>query len=123
MQDFRKLVVWKRAHSLVIRIYALTRLFPANERYGLTTQIRRCASSIPTNIAEGCGRQSSRELIRFVEIALGSASELDYQLLLAHDLGFITPSDYAIDSKAITDIKRMLSGLRTGIMKRVTTKT
>ncbi|MDQ6828549.1 MAG: four helix bundle protein [Gemmatimonadota bacterium] len=123
MQDFRKLVVWKRAHSLAIRVYALTKLFPANERYGLTTQIRRCACSIPIDIAEGCGRQTSKELTRFVEIALGSASELDYQLLLAHDLGFITPSDYEIDSKSIAEIKRMLSGLRTGIQKRVASRT
>ncbi len=117
MQDFRKLVVWKRAHAVVLRIYSLTSDFPANERYGLISQLRRCAASVPINIAEGCGRQTSKELVRYVDIALGSASELEYQLLLAHELGYIAAPDYESTAPSVIEIKRMLVGLRRGILK------
>ncbi len=92
MQDFRKLEVWKRSHALTLEIYGLTRGFSRDEIYGLTSQMRRSSSSIPTNIAEGCGRDSSAEFTRFLVIAAGSASELDYQILLARDLEYISPA-------------------------------
>ena len=89
MKDFRKLKVWKRAHELVLEIYKITHQFPKEELYGLTNQIRRSSSSIPTNIAEGCGRAGDTEFHRFLIIAMGSASELEYQAVLAHDLGYL----------------------------------
>ncbi|MCW5853511.1 MAG: four helix bundle protein, partial [Anaerolineae bacterium] len=89
MRDFRKLQVWVKAHQLTLNTYKVTRPFPKEELYGLTSQIRRASASIPANIAEGCGRQGAAELTRFLNIALGSASELEYHFILAHDLGFI----------------------------------
>jgi four helix bundle protein len=90
--DYRKLKVWERAHRLTLDVYHATRLFPRDETYGLTSQLRRGASSIPANIAEGCGRNGDAELARFLEIAMGSARERDYHLLLARDLGLLDPS-------------------------------
>lgn len=104
-------MVWQKAHDLALKLYKITQPFPVDERFGLTSQIRRSATSICANIAEGCGRQSPRDFGRFVYIALGSASELECHLLLATDLGFITPDTYAPLEKAVTDIKRMLTGL------------
>src|SRR5438093_3248069 len=92
MKDFRKLMVWEKAHQLTLSIYQVTAAFPSEETYGLTSQMRRAASSIPSNIAEGCGRQGDAELSRFCTIARGSASELEYQILLSRDLK-LTPSD------------------------------
>src|SRR5437764_13829901 len=89
MKDFRKLKVWERAHQFVLAVYQTTASFPRDETYGLTTQMRRAASSIPSNIAEGCGRDGDAELARFCLIARASASELQYQILLAHDLKLI----------------------------------
>lgn len=111
MQDFKKLVVWEKAHALTLSIYRLTAAFPDEERYGLISQIRRACSSIPANIAEGCGRDGSAELRRFAQIAMGSASELEYHLLLARDLGYVRETDYAPLADQIEEIKRMLAGL------------
>lgn len=83
MKDFKKLIVWKKAHEMTLNIYRTTKSFPKDEVYGLTSQLRRAASSIPANIAEGCGRNSDAELARFLQIAAGSASEVEYHLLLA----------------------------------------
>jgi len=85
MKDFRKLDVWAKAHALTLAIYRVTAGFPTEERYGLTSQLRRACVSIPTNIAEGCGRNSDAELARFAEIAMGSSSEVEYLLLLSRD--------------------------------------
>ena len=89
MKDFHKLKVWERAHKLTLSIYLKTKQYPKDELYGLTGQMRRAAASIPTNIAEGCGRDSQTELTRFLYIAMGSSSELDYQLTLSHDLQYL----------------------------------
>ena len=89
MQDFRNLLVWQKAHALTLELYKTTVSFPPNERFGLTSQIRRCSASIPANLAEGCGRHGDGEFHRFVHIAMGSASELEYHLLLTHDLGYL----------------------------------
>ncbi len=109
MQDYRKLAVWERAHQYVLAIYALSARFPSDERYGLTSQIRRAAVSIPANIAEGCGRETSAELKRFLYIAMGSGSEVDYYLLLAHDLKWIDALEYQNLRKELDTIQRMLN--------------
>src|SRR4051812_41600661 len=89
MGDFKKLRVWQRAHALTLSVYQCTRVFPDGERYGLTSQLRRAAASISANIAEGCGRGTDNELARYLRISLGSATELEYHLLLAKDIGLI----------------------------------
>lgn len=109
MKDFRELKVWEKAHSLTLAIYKATTLFPKDELYGLISQIRRACASIPANIAEGCGRGGDAELARFLQIAMGSASELEYHLLLARDLGFLNSSDYERLTSEVTEVKRMLT--------------
>lgn len=115
MKDFRELKVWGKAHQLTLAIYHTTTTFPQEERYGLTSQMRRSAASIPTNIAEGCGRGSDDDFRRFLQMAMGSASELEYQLILAHDLGYLAAADYERLSMAIVEVKRMLASLITKI--------
>ena len=111
MQDFTKLDVWQRAPSMTLDLYRKTKLFPREEIYGLTSQIRRFASSIGANIAEGCGREGEAELSRFLQIALGSASELQYHLLLARDFSYIPVSDYQRVATEVTGVKKMLTSL------------
>jgi four helix bundle protein len=111
MKDFRDLNVWQKAHGLVLDCYNTTATFPKQEIFGLTSQIRRAASSIPANIAEGCGRRGNAELHRFLQIAMGSASELEYHLLLSRDLNFLKPEKYDDLQAQLTEIKRMLAGL------------
>lgn len=93
MRNYQDLQVWTKSHSLALDIYKVSRNFPREEMYGLTSQVRRAATSIGANLAEGCGRRTSSELARFVRIALGSASELDYHLLLCRDLEFLKMDD------------------------------
>jgi four helix bundle protein len=111
MQDFRKLNVWSKAHQLTLDVYTATRGFPKEECYGLTSQMRRAAASIPANIAEGCGRDGGADLARFLQIAFGSASELEYHLLLARDLHFLDDLAWRNLSKAVSEIKQMLASL------------
>ena len=111
MKDFRRLNVWQKAHALVLLMYRATRAFPGEERYGLTNQSRRAAASIPANIAEGCGRGSDKDMRRFLQIALGSASELEYHLLLARDLSFLPDTEHDQLHDKVTEIKRMLTAL------------
>ena len=111
MKDFRQLKVWEKAHRLTLSLYQLTAAFPRDETYGLTSQIRRAASSIPFNIAEGCGRDGDAELSRFCTIARGSASELEYHLLLARDLKLIQPNESEELTQQTIEIKRMLTVL------------
>jgi four helix bundle protein len=111
MQDFRQLSVWNKAHQLVLAIYKETGAFPEHEKYGLTSQVRRAVVSIPTNIAEGCGRNSNPDLARFLSIAMGSASEVEYQIILARDLGYITPEDANRLEDNLLEVKRMLNAL------------
>lgn len=89
MKDFHNLKVWERAHGLTLGLYKVTQKFPKAELYGLTNQIRRSSSSIPMNIAEGCGRDSQAEMTHFFLVAMGSTSELEYQIILAHDLQYL----------------------------------
>ena len=111
MKDFRTLHVSKKAHELTLNVYKTTNTFPKEELFGLTSQIRRSSSSIPTNIAEGCGRGSDVEFQRFLQIAFGSLSELDYQLILAGDLGFVGPEQQAELGVDLVGIRRMLASL------------
>jgi four helix bundle protein len=111
MKNFRNLKVWERAHQVVLQVYAATRSFPREEIYGLTSQIRRAAYSIPSNIAEGCGRGSDADFGRFVSIALGSASELEYHLLLSRDLGMLPADAHAELVERVAEVGRMLNGL------------
>jgi four helix bundle protein len=108
MRDFKELKVWQKAHQLVLAVYRHTTAFPADERFGLTAHLRKTALSIPSNIAEGCGRQTDRDLGRFLSIAAGSANELDYQLLLARDLGFLPEDTHRILSEQVAEVRRML---------------
>lgn len=109
MRNFRDIQVWHKAHDLTLKVYKVTKSFPREETYGLTNQMRRASYSIPTNIAEGCGRDSNIELGRFFTIAMGSASELEYTLLLSRDLGYVKGKDYEDLNAAVTEIKRMLA--------------
>lgn len=109
MRDFRNLQVWTKAHRLTLAVYATTAGFPRDELYGLTSQIRRSATSIPANIAKGCGRNGDAELARFMQIAMGSASELEYHLLLAQDLGYLEATDYEQLAEKTSEVKRMLA--------------
>ncbi len=109
MQDFRKLKVWEKGHQLTLAVYKATLSFPKEELYGLSNQLRRACASIPTNIAEGCGRGGDPEFKHFLQIAMGSASETEYHLLLAHDLGYLTNGDYEQLGKDIIEIKQMLA--------------
>ncbi|MEK6258222.1 MAG: four helix bundle protein [Planctomycetota bacterium] len=117
MKNYRELFVWQKAHRLVLDTYAATRTWPSDELYGLTSQSRRSAASIPTNLAEGCGRSGDVELARFCDISSGSASELDYQLLLAHDLGYLSDETYSKLENQLREVRRMLSGLITTLRK------
>lgn len=105
------MIVWQKAHQLTVELYRLTKDFPRDEQYGLTSQIRRSAASMGANIAEGCGRGTARDFARFVQIALGSASELEYELLLASDLGLLSGTTYAALESSLVSVKRMLTGL------------
>lgn len=109
MRDFRDIKAWHKAHALVLRIYEASAGFPVEERYGLTSQMRRAAVSISANIAEGAGRDGDAELRRFLLIATGSASEVEYLVLLAHDLGFLTQDEQLALQNDIEEVKRMLS--------------
>jgi four helix bundle protein len=111
MQDFRKLVVWEKSHQLAVKVYQQTANFPREELFGLTSQIRRSAFSVPTNIAEGCGRDSQADMLRFLRISMGSASELDYELILAHDLNLLDDASFEMLSQELLSVRKMLSSL------------
>ena len=109
MKNFRDIKVWHKAHNLTLKVYKITETFPREEIYGLTSQVRRAAASIPTNIAEGSGRSSDAELARFLEIAFGSTSEVEYLLLLSKDLSLLDTSTYERINDEVIEIKRMLA--------------
>ncbi len=111
MKDFRQLKVWERSHQLALTVYKATKEFPKEELYGLTSQIRRSSMSIPTNIAEGCGRFTDADFARFVQVAMGSASETEYQLILARDLEFLPNDSYEKLQNDVEEVKRMLASL------------
>jgi four helix bundle protein len=107
MKNFRELKVWEKAHQLTLAVYRATTTFPREEQYGLTSQIRRACASVSANISEGCGRGSDAELARFLQIAMGSASELEYHLLLARDLNLLRQVEYESLDREVTNVKRI----------------
>jgi four helix bundle protein len=112
MQDFENLIVWRKAHDLTLAAYKASASFPGEERYGLTSQLRRATSSTATNIAEGCGRGGNNDFARFLQIALGSASEAKYLMLLTTDLGYL-PRELHVDFRSrFNEIMRMLTALQ-----------
>lgn len=111
MQDFRQLKVWQKSHELTLAVYRETAAFPKSELYGLTSQLRRASSSIPANIAEGCGRGGDADFARFLQIAMGSATEVEYHLLLASDLALLADDAHQALEAQTTEVKRMLASL------------
>ena len=109
MKDFRTLKVWEKSHALTLSIYKATEKFPKQEMYALTNQIQRAAVSIPTNIAEGCGKDSDAELKRYFLISMGSSSELEYLLLLARDLGYLPETLFQPMITDLVEIRKMLN--------------
>jgi four helix bundle protein len=111
MRNYKDLMVWEKAHRLTLAIYKETNAFPKEERFGLTSQVRRASSSIPANLAEGCGRRSDGEMGRFVQIAMGLCAELSYHLLLCRDLGILGATEFSRLSSDLEEVMRMLSAL------------
>jgi four helix bundle protein len=111
VKDFRTLTVWQKAHQFALAIHSVTKRFPRDERYELTSQLKRAALSIASNIAEGCGRRGDGEFHKFLQNASGSASEAEYQLLYARDLGYIEATEYSLLQHQICEVRRMLSAL------------
>lgn len=109
MKNFKELLIWQRSHQLVLEIYLVTKSFPKEELFGLTSQMRRSSASIPTNIAEGCGRNSDAEMSRFLVIAQGSAAELEYQIILSKDLSYLSLETFNKLSLELTEIRKMIN--------------
>src|SRR5215831_12377590 len=119
MRNYRELQVWNKAHHLTLELYRVSRAFPREETYGVTNQLRRAAVSIAANLAEGCGRRTSAELARFVGIAMGSASELDYHLLLSRDLGIMNDDDFQQNARALTEVRKMLTSFLSKVEEQI----
>jgi four helix bundle protein len=111
MKDFRTLKVWEKAHALTLTVYRATKTFPRQELFSLTNQIQRAVVSIPANIAEGCGKSGDADFGRYLHIAMGSSSELEYLLLLAHDLGYLGDEEHRSLSDSLVEIRKMLNAL------------
>jgi four helix bundle protein len=111
MQNYKDLKVWGKAHEFTLKVYEESRVFPKEELYSLTNQLRRAASSVPANIAEGCGENSQAEFAHFLNIALGSANESEYFLILSKDLNYLRPDGFEFLSKLINEVKGMLISL------------
>jgi len=112
MRDFKKYDIWKISHVFTLKIYELSKSYPKDEIYGIVSQIRRASSSIPTNISEGCGRTSDAEFNRFLTIALGSASEVEYLIILSKDLNYIDEDSFTELNQEINIIKRKIYTLK-----------
>jgi four helix bundle protein len=117
LKDFKELKVWHKSYELALAIYEASRSFPREEMYGLTSQLRRAAVSMGANIAEGCGRRSDGELVRFLQIARGSASEVEHHLLLARDLKFLQAATHQEIEKRLQEVQRMLTSLVSSIQE------
>lgn len=110
MHNYKKLEFWKKSHQITLEVYQLSKHFPVEERYNLTSQIRRSALSVPSNIAEGSGMKDTKHFIKYLNIARGSAFELEYQLLLAKDLQYINESIYKQSVAQVQEIQKMIYG-------------
>ncbi len=115
MRNFKELKVWQKGISLVVDIYKLTKSFPSDELYGLTSQMRRSAISVPSNIAEGSGRNSDKELNRFLDISLGSSFELETQIIIASKLQYLSDEEFDNLMLSVQEEQKMLSGLQKSI--------
>ena len=111
MKDFKKLVVWQKAHELVLLVYRLTKKFPKEERFNLIDQMRRSATSIATNIAEGCGKYSQKDFVAYLQVSQGSSQEIEYLSILSKDLKYITIEEYDDLNSRINEVKAMLISL------------
>lgn len=111
MQDFKDLIVWKKAHENALSIYNLTKSFPKDEQYGITSQLRRSSVSVPTNIAEGCGKFTQKDFANFLQISLGSSHEAEYLIFLAFELKYIDEKDYLKLNKSVNEVKAILISL------------
>jgi four helix bundle protein len=111
MKDFRSLLVWEKSHRFTLAVYAATKSFPKEELFGIISQLRRSSSSIPINIAEGCGRGSDADFGRFLQMSLGSASETEYLILLSHELGYLSEESNQILLSEVQELKKMLTAL------------
>ncbi len=111
MQNYKELKVWEKAHQLTLKVYKMSKRFPKEELYSLTNQLRRCVSAIPANIAEGCGKNSQKDLANFLNIALGSANEAEYFLLLSRDLDYLPKEEHLTLNDNVNEIKAMLISL------------
>ena len=109
MQDFKKLLVWQKAHNFTVNLYKLTNDFPSDERFGLTNQIRRASVSIESNIAEGCGQSTDKNFVRFLYMAKASGYEVECQIYIARDLGYLTVEKSNLLIDKITEVSKMLS--------------
>lgn len=122
MRNYRELQVWSKAHSLTLDLYRISRSFPRDEIYGITSQMRRAAVSVGANLAEGCGRRTSTELARFLRVAIGPASELDYHLLLCRDRGSLKNDDFEHAATGLTEVRKMLSSFLSTVEKQIETQ-
>jgi four helix bundle protein len=111
MRNFKNYDIWKLSHELTLEIYRITADFPNSEKYQIISQMQRAAYSIPSNISEGCGRKSDKEFNRFLQIALGSAHELEYFLILSKDLNFINQETYTSLDEKINQLKKRIYSL------------
>jgi four helix bundle protein len=121
MRDFHSLVVWQKAHALALSVYRITKRFPDDERFGLVSQLRRSTASVPANLAEGCGRGSEQDFARFVQMAMGSATEVEYHIVLAKDLGYVEADDFEVLTESVQEVKRMLVSLLRSVREQIRT--
>ena len=119
MQDFKQLAVWRKSHELTLAIYRATTEFPFEEIYGLTGQVRRAAAAIPTLVAQGFGRQNSADFADALAEAMGAANEVEYLLLLSHDLGWLSDTSYNILSRGVAEVQRMLATLHAKVREQL----
>ncbi|MDP5120798.1 MAG: four helix bundle protein [Spirosomaceae bacterium] len=119
MRNFKELLIWQRSHKLTLHIYKIVSTFPSFETFGLISQMRRSSYSIPTNISEGCGRNSNPELVRFLNISMGSANELEYQLLLSRDLEYLDNEIYLVTEKELVEVKKMMNTFIQSVKKQI----
>jgi four helix bundle protein len=117
MQDYKNLKVWEKSHLFTLKVYDVTKVFPKEELYSLTNQLRRSASSVPANIAEGCGKNSKHEFAHYLNIALGSANESEYFLILSRDLQYLKQEFFEILFNLINEVKGMLIALINKVRK------
>lgn len=108
MKNFKNLNVWQKAHAFVLSVYKATKTFPKEELYSLTTQLRRAAVSIPTNVAEGCGKFTQRDFARYLQHSLGSTQEVEYLVLLSFELGYLPLNEFKEFDRQINEVKAML---------------